>query len=215
MRPSLPPSRLTGGPLMDIIRSCWDHLPSKRPSFKQIVHDVKKMRAQSLSSAGFDSPKPTPILDQWGAQNPYHPRHSPDILPQPLPDDEAVIGSQDLINPFNTLNDVEEGRHLGSALGLNINNDKVGSISKVPMDQGRGESSAAGPTRSNTMSSDTLTSDSSILDQNVLASGYLTPPDLDDMAAQYQNERRYRMLLQHDYHTIRGSFILYLVLQRN
>jgi hypothetical protein len=41
---------------------------------------------------------------------------------------------------------------------------------------------------------------------NALASSYLAP--VDEMAAKYQDERRYRMLLQHDYHTICGYFIL-------
>jgi hypothetical protein len=31
------------------------------------------------------------------------------------------------------------------------------------------------------------------------------------MAEKWQDERRYRMLLQHDYHTIRGFYITFLV----
>jgi hypothetical protein len=48
----------------------------------------------------------------------------------------------------------------------------------------------------------------SIVDPSLLTSSYLAP--LDDMAARYQDERRYRMLLQHDYHTIRESFIPFM-----
>jgi abelson tyrosine-protein kinase 1/abelson tyrosine-protein kinase 2 len=60
------------------------------------------------------------------------------------------------------------------------------------------------------MSSDTVASSVSIVKPSVLESGYLEP--VDEIAAKYQDERRYRMLLQHDYHTIRGSYIAFLVL---
>ena len=42
MRPSLPPSKLLSGHLMNVIRASWDHVPSKRPSFEQIARDLKK-----------------------------------------------------------------------------------------------------------------------------------------------------------------------------
>jgi hypothetical protein len=133
MRPSLPPSHLTSGPLMDTIRSSWDPLPSNRPSFEQIARDMKKLRAgrsaQSLHALVGDSPKPTPILDQWEAQNPYHhPHHrSPDILPQPLPDDESSTRSQDPTTfPFASNNG--ESGHSGSALGLEVGNDTTGLL---------------------------------------------------------------------------------------
>jgi len=53
------------------------------------------------------------------------------------------------------------------------------------------------------MSTNTLTSSASIEpDLSILASRYLSPPDPNDISAKYRNERRYRMLLQHEYHTI-------------
>src|SRR6266849_2593764 len=86
MRPPLPPSSLSCGPLMDVIRSSWDFTPSRRPSFERIARDIKKMRAERLNTfPSGDSPKPAPLLDQWGVHYPYHTHHSPDTLPQPLP----------------------------------------------------------------------------------------------------------------------------------
>jgi hypothetical protein len=76
----------------------------------------------------------------------------------------------------------------------------------------RPNSPATGPTRSSSISSDTLTSSASIVHASVV-SGYVAP--VDDMAAMYQDERRYRMLLQHDYHTTRGSFIPFMALYRH
>jgi abelson tyrosine-protein kinase 1 len=175
---------------MTIIRSSWDFIPSHRPSFEKITRDIKKLRAERLNTfPSGDSPKPAPLLDQWGAHYPYRTHHSPDILPQPLPNSGLM----------DNLHNVEESTiHPGSALGL------VGP--GVP------DLSATGPTRLSSMSSDTVASSLSIVKPSVLASGYLEP--VDEMAAKYQDERRYRMLLQHDYHTIRGSYIPFLVLLR-
>jgi abelson tyrosine-protein kinase 1 len=188
MRPPLPPSSFSYGPLMIIIRSSWDFIPSHRSSFEKIAHDIKKMRAERLNTfPSGDSPKPATLLDQWGAHDPYRIHHSPDILPQPLPNSRPATPLMD-----NAHNIEESAVHPGSALGLDIG-------------LGVQDMSATGPTRSSSMSSDTLASYASIINPSVLSSSYLEP--LDEMAAKYQDERRYRMLLQHDYHTIRGSYI--------
>lgn len=194
MRPPLPPSSFSCGPLMTVIRSSWDFIPSHRPSFEKITRDIKKMRAERLNTfPSGDSPKPAPLLDQWGAHYPYRTHHSPDILPQPLPNSGSPA------TPFmDDLHNVEESAvHPGSALGLDIG-------------PGVPDLSATGPTRSSSMSSDTLASNASIVNPSALASGYLEP--VGEMAAKYQDERRYRMLLQHDYHTIREPYIPFLVL---
>jgi abelson tyrosine-protein kinase 1 len=188
MRPPLPPSSFSCGPLMTTIRSSWDFTPSHRPSFDKVARDIKKMRAERLNTfPSGDSPRPTPLLDQWGAYDPYRTHHSPDILPQPLPNSGPPLME-------NSQNVEESAVHPGSALGLDIGG--------VP------DLSSTGPTRSSSMSSDTLASSVSIVNPSALASSYLEP--VDEVAAKYQDERRYRMLLQHDYHTIRGSYIPFL-----
>jgi hypothetical protein len=85
------------------------------------------MRAERLSTfSTADSPKPA-LLDQWGALNLYCSHHSPDILPQPLPD----VGLP--VTPFmNHLHNEESAGHPGSALGL----DFGGSVSNPPMEKG-------------------------------------------------------------------------------
>src|SRR6266478_4813216 len=138
MRPPIPPSSFSSGPLMDIIRSCWDFLPSRRPSFEKIARDIKKMHSERLNTfPSGDSPKPAPLLDQWGAHNPYRTHHSPDILPQPLPNS----GSPEM-PLMNNSHDVEDSAsHPGSALGLDIGPGALGL-------------SVSGPTRSSSMSSE-------------------------------------------------------------
>lgn len=211
MRPSLPPSQLTTGPLMDVIRLSWDQFPSNRPSFEQIARDIKKLRSgrstPSLGAPSFDSPKPPPILAQWGAQDPYHPHHSPDILPLPLPSGGSSTGHQNSTFPVKSSRDVVGYRE--SALGLDIGNDEARSVSNVHAEQGR---DGTGITRSSSISTDAPSSETyaDIPDQDwrsTLASGFHFPLDPNTIAAKYQNERRYRMLLQHDYHTIRRVFI--------
>jgi abelson tyrosine-protein kinase 1 len=188
LRPQLPPSGFSSGPLTMIIRSSWDFIPSHRPSFKKIARNVKKMRVERLSIyPPGDSPKPIPLLDQWGARYPYHAHHSPDIVPQPLPNS----GSPSM--PL--MDDLQEETTFrpGSALGLDISGPGVPDLS------------ATGHTRSSSMPSNTLASSAgivnpSVFNSSVLAPSYLEP--MDGMADMCQDERRYRMLLQHDYHTI-------------
>ena len=174
---------------MNVIRASWDRDPSNRPSFEKIARELKKQRAE-WSFQSRNSPKMVSLVDEWDAQNPHFLHHSPDILPRPLPGDAELVVTQD--TPV-------------SGLGLDIGEDEVSSLSSVeelsevaPLSQ-----PVATPVAS--MSTNTLTSNASIEpDLSVLASGYLSPPDPDDISAKYRNERRYRMLLQHEYHTIRG-----------
>lgn len=46
--------------------------------------------------------------------------------------------------------------------------------------------------------------DSVVLHESMLESGYLSPIDPNSVASEFMNERRYRMLLQHEYHTTRA-----------
>lgn len=198
MRPSLPPSNFVPGQLMNIIRASWDRIPSNRPSFEVIARDLRKQRtewrsAQGFNSPMFDTPNPTPLVAEWDAQNPHRLHHSPDILPRPLPGDANVNNHQTTT----------------SGLGLDTGEDEVSSLSSVEelsdfvsLSQPQ-PVAATGPASMNTLTSNTSVD----LSLSILASGYLTPRHPDDIAAKYQDERRYRMLLQHEYHTIRGSSV--------
>lgn len=192
MRPSLPPSSLIPGQLMNTIRSSWDRVPSNRPSFEKIARELKKQRAewsaQSVNSPTFDTPRAVPLVVEWDAQNPHRSHHSPDILPRPLPGDSSPVTPHEpqSSGPRPDIPEDEE-----SSLSSVEELSEVAPLSRPverPLDS---------------MSTNTLTSDTGVEpDQSVLASGYLTPLDPDDIAAKYRDERRYRMLLQHDYHTI-------------
>ncbi|KAH9061867.1 hypothetical protein EDB87DRAFT_1716172 [Lactarius vividus] len=186
MRPSLPPSSLIPGQLMNVIRSSWDRDPSNRPAFEKIARDLKKQRAErsihSVNSPTFDTPRPVPLIVEWDAQNPHRSHHSPDILPRPLPGDSSPVMPHD---------------PQSSGLG-HITEDEESSLSSIEELKDVAPLGLVESTSTNTLTSEIDAEP----DQSVLASGYLTPLDPDDIAAKYRNERRYRMLLQHDYHTI-------------
>ena len=182
---------------MNVIRASWDRVPSNRPSFEKIARDLKKQRAE-WSFQNRNSPKMVSLVDEWDAQNPHFLHRSPDILPRPLPGDAELAITQD--TP-------------GSGLGLDIGEDEVSSLSSVEELGEVAPLSQPVATPIDSMSTNTLTSDASIEpDLSVLASGYLSPPDPDDISAKYRDERRYRMLLQHEYHTIRGYPFPFLTL---
>ncbi len=179
---------------MDVIRASWDREPTNRPTFEAIARDLRKHRAerstQSLYSPPADSPRSQPLVTEWVTHHRLH--HSPDILPSELPGDvQGYVVDHDpppLLGP-------------GPGLGLDIGGDGADSLASAE--------EIRQASRQNTWSTDTGTTASVEFDQSIIhASDYLSPPDPDDpddMATMHRDERRYRMLLQHEYFTIRGS----------
>ena len=182
---------------MNIIRASWDRIPSNRPSFEKIVHDLKKQGSEwSFQSPNLsipDTPKIIPVVDEWDSQNSFHFHHSPNILPRPLPGEAEFDVSQNAASGLGLETGEDEVSSLLSVEELN----EVVPLSKLP----------AEPVVSLSDSTNTMSSNTSFKfepDLSILASGYLSPPDLNDISTKYRDERRYRMLLQHEYHTIRG-----------
>ena len=182
---------------MNVIRTSWDRIPLNRPSFEKIVHDLKKQGSewsfQSPNLSISDTPKTIPVVDEWDSQNPFHFHHSPDILPRPLPGEAEFDVSQSPASGLGLETGEDEVSSLLSVEELN----EVVPLSKLP----------AEPVVSLSDSTNTMSSNTSFKfepDLSILASGYLSPPDPNDISAKYRDERRYRMLLQHEYHTIRG-----------
>jgi hypothetical protein len=105
-------------------------------------------------------------------------------LPQPLPD------------------------HTG-ALGLDIGNDGTEPGVTTSFKEERVDPPVKEPLMSSSISTstNTMTSEEGSLYQSILSSDYLCDPDRNSISAKHSDERRYRMLLQHDYHTIRGYFV--------
>ena len=68
-------------PLRELVQACWCSDPSRRPSFTQIVRDMKSIRrnvGQNLDEVS--TPRKLDLVDDKRASRP-----SPDMRPSPLP----------------------------------------------------------------------------------------------------------------------------------
>ncbi|KAI0049057.1 hypothetical protein FA95DRAFT_1538888 [Auriscalpium vulgare] len=187
IRPSLPLTALSRTALGDIVHRCWDRNPQVRPSFEKIAQDIKRLRKE-LGTSPIESPRPPSILLQWDQQDQQHHRPSPDMhpvgLPSTSPKDDIVVGSSSTDATFRT------AKSSLSPTGLELHtHDDVLAGAAVP----------GTPVRERSPSLNTITPDASI--SSARGSGFQSPPPPDDVAASYINERRYRLLLQHEYHT--------------
>ncbi|THH14319.1 hypothetical protein EW146_g5999 [Bondarzewia mesenterica] len=200
MRPSLPLFHLTGSQLKDIIHAAWDFNPAFRPSFRQISKDIEKLRIDTGSSI-LESPRPPKFLDQW-ADQPMRP--SPDMHPVPLPNsptarDDFIVGSVNSTNSSDATFEAAKGR-LSPMHGLGLINPEEYIVEE---DISHASKFSARTSRSSTSLPNTMfdesTSESSLIVQPSIE--YDSPPPLDERMVQIRDERRYRMLLQHDYHT--------------
>ncbi|TFK33765.1 kinase-like domain-containing protein [Crucibulum laeve] len=61
-RPSYPSYRVQSLGIVDILHSCWDASPSKRPTFESLVHDLNRLCGFSGSQTSGSSPSPLIIV---------------------------------------------------------------------------------------------------------------------------------------------------------
>lgn len=197
MRPSLPLTRLSNSPLTNIIHAAWDAKPRRRPSFKRISQDLEKLKVEAGSSV-VESPRPPRFVDQW-ADSPT--RASPDMHPISLPSfppkDDLGVGSLSSPAVSNTTLETARGRSLSPVPGLGLTHTDGRPLDDPPhVLQPRGS-------RASTISFPDITPDESASEtsQIIPYTGYDSPPLADEVTAHARDERRYRMLLQHEYHT--------------
>ena len=217
MRPSLPLTRLSNSPLTNIIHAAWDAKPRRRPSFKRISQDLEKLKVEAGSSV-VESPRPPRFVDQW-ADSPT--RASPDMHPISLPGfprelpslpflicmkklrppfpakDDLGVGSLSSPAVSDTTLETARGRSLSPVPGLGLTHTDGRPLDDPPhVLQPRGS-------RASTISFPDITPDESASEtsQIIPYTGYDSPPLADEVTAHARDERRYRMLLQHEYHT--------------
>ncbi|KAI0317882.1 hypothetical protein OF83DRAFT_1171602 [Amylostereum chailletii] len=196
-RPNLPLIPLSGTSFSNTIHACWQRDPRMRPPFAQIARDIQVLRSEIGVVA--ESPRPPSLLSQWELEVPHRP--SPDLRPVALPNvsavqDDMVVGSASTDGTFVTASSgLEAARRTSRGHGPEDDAD-------VPLVTVRSRSSSLTTLRTgSSLLEDSGLEDSMLLQGSLVSSGYLSPPDPDDLAAGFVNERRYRMLLQHDYHT--------------
>ncbi|KAI0027345.1 hypothetical protein K488DRAFT_74612 [Vararia minispora EC-137] len=193
-RPNLP---LVTGPLYTILQAAWARDPRARPPFARIARELKVLRERSGTVVA-ESPRRAPlsvVLDEEA-----HRRHaaSPSMRPRELPEaqddlvvrtsssDDTYLAAESDFDSSTTTTASISGRstvHADDAL-----DDLAGSVPSIR-------------TLRSSISSGSMPDDIAPLEDSVSASEYLPPLEHTGRATSIMNERRYRLLLQHDFHT--------------
>ncbi|KAG7086098.1 hypothetical protein E1B28_003613 [Marasmius oreades] len=210
-RPTIPQTRFSTAALQGIIQACWEKDPFLRPAFSQVARDLKKLRKNGDSSAPEDvmSPRMPESMD-YG-----HSRPSPDMRPIPLP---SVTPPRDSSLPvlgnspgstsdasFRTARERDLSYSPPITTSAYHREDSASCTSRVQMP----EPVIYTPSAPSSATSSIFTSDPSTRSEtdSIFAlghppeyDGYDSPPPLDSRLAEARDERRYRMLLVHDFH---------------
>ncbi|KAJ6587171.1 hypothetical protein DFH09DRAFT_1308232 [Mycena vulgaris] len=227
-RPSIPPSRFNTPGLQEILRICWHKDPFVRPGFSKIVRDVKQLRKSFCGPSSNPEDIPSPRIPDWQDADDdytYTSRPSPDMHPIPLPGDSPPrnLGSFPFFggsSPHSTAtNSLNTSFHTARDTSQSPD-DSVANLSNslIHASLSYKEDTVATPrthmteevhfTPSNRNSTSFLASipqlNPSEEDLNHLLLGNRdgndSPPPADDRMAQLRNERRYRLLLGHEFH---------------
>ncbi|OSC98358.1 hypothetical protein PYCCODRAFT_1480695 [Trametes coccinea BRFM310] len=180
VRPEPPLQRVWSLQLAEMLHACWHRDPAVRPPFAKIDHDVRQLRARYGSDVR-DSPIPPRHAE---LEEEMHARKSPDMHPIPLP----------LLPPDTTASFIEEESVPSADTSYRT---AVGELSVSTTAQ----SEAQGPLPASSRSSSRASSSLQDSDRVELEfPRHVSPPPPDEQAQNVRNERRYRMLLQHEFH---------------
>ena len=203
--------------LQDILRACWSTKPTQRPAFSKVVKDFKQLRNNSGQEV-VESPR-IPVIEEESETTSYP---SPDMRPTSFPE-HLQAADNDLCELFSSpifflsLLTCEKADDILPHLG-NIFQDpqQISGSSDVPHsestvsteDMKKPELVMYTPAHSSRSSSIITPPSSSSSEEHPNVIDYDScdsPPPIDEKIANIWNERRYRLLLTHDYHPSRRS----------
>ncbi|KAJ7772628.1 hypothetical protein DFH07DRAFT_167310 [Mycena maculata] len=228
-RPTITPSRYYTSGLQEVLRVCWHKDPLVRPPFSKIAKDLKQLRKSFCGPASIPEDIPSPRIPDWQDTDddyPYASRPSPDMHPIPLPGDSpphnlgsfsffggssspASTAANSLNTSFHTARDTSQTpddsvANLSNALihaSLSYKEDTVATprthmTEEVIFTPSSRNSSLA------TSSIPQLNPSEEDLNHLLLGNrdGAESPPPANERMAQLRNERRYRLLLNHEFH---------------
>ncbi|KAF4568598.1 hypothetical protein EYR40_009997 [Pleurotus pulmonarius] len=209
-RPPVPPSRYVTPALEELLREAWHHDPTIRPPFSKLVSDLKQIR-KAFGNGGEEaiSPAMSDHLELEPKQRP-----SPDMHPIPLPYTSPprtqfldALGlspaSSEAGSSFRTARDISSSPPSSYPYHFDRSEEALGSGPMAMPEPTLYNTVSSTRTLSRDPSDDEGTSPSTTSDENLAVwhySGYDTPPPIDERLKQMRNERRYRMLLTHDFH---------------
>ena len=197
MRPEVPLLRMWSQPLSEILRLCWNQDPHVRPSFEEIDRQVQQLRARFGADVK-ESPVPRHSVIEKMVK-----RKSPDMHPIPLPllprrshPTLLTLHVSDSYAADTTASFVEVGSVPSTDVSFITATDMTSSQSHSDHDEPKtGESS-----RSSSRTSSSLLESQT---EHIEFPRHVSPPPPDERAQNLRDERRYRMLLQHEFHPSR------------
>ncbi|KAJ7141695.1 hypothetical protein C8R43DRAFT_586859 [Mycena crocata] len=216
-RPKIPPTRFNSPGLQELLRVCWDRDPAVRPPFAKIVKETKALRkAAELPVEGLDdlaSPPISPRGPDWReVENSSTSKPSPDMHPIPLPPNPPPTKTPPMDVPgsfpfpgksVSPDPSSSESYHTVSQSwppsgGLISHREDTVSLSgsDAPEPVVYTSSSRASSIFTPSTKSSSVEDLTNLLDY----SGYESPMPADEAIAEIRNERRYRLLLAHDFH---------------
>lgn len=220
-RPNLPHTRASSPVFTALINACWAQDPAARPSFKQIAIELKQLRERSGSHIEeVDSPRLR--AESWVESEPTRP--SPDMRPIPLPNSTckrivllSCFFSDDsvaMIDPgFIFRNSPSSEGSFQTAAGDMSTSPgqstfqprlRTPDSSEIKMPEPVIYTPSVNTSQASSIFDSSGRSLSSILEDVVPEyDGYESPPPANDRIAEIRNERRYRLLLAHEFHPSR------------
>ncbi|KAJ6608478.1 hypothetical protein B0H10DRAFT_1815660 [Mycena sp. CBHHK59/15] len=205
-RPKIPPTRFDSPALQELLRVCWDRDPAIRPPFSKIVKDAKALRkAAELPFGGFDD-LPSPRTPDWReADNQARP--SPDMHPIPLPqtapkDVPSFPCSGPSVSPAPSSGESYHTVSQSWPPEGGLVSHREDTVSSSGTDAPEHVVYTSSSRASSIFTPSTKSSSVEDLSDCLLADlgGYESPMPADERIAEIRNERRYRLLLVHDFH---------------
>ncbi|KAJ7276508.1 hypothetical protein B0H12DRAFT_1227628 [Mycena haematopus] len=211
-RPTIPPSRFNTPALQALLRVCWDKEPTIRPPFSNIVKEAKQLRkAAELPFEGFSdlaSPPVSPRGPNW--PDVENARPSPDMHPVPLPKTTTTPPMRVPSFPFPGNSVSPEPSSIDSYHTVSQSWPPAGGLYSHQEDTVSSSGSegpepvvySASSRASSIFTPSTKSSSVDDLTDMLLGdySGYESPMPANERISEIRNERRYRILLMHDFH---------------
>ncbi|KAF7317864.1 Protein kinase domain-containing protein [Mycena kentingensis (nom. inval.)] len=216
-RPQIPASRYTTPALETLLRACWNEDPSARPAFSRIVKEAKQLRRDAeLPFTGFGddlaSPPTSPMRPDWQDYEGAGSRPSPDMHPVPLPKTPPMdvpvpfpahghgpSPEPSSIDSYHT--SMSHGQSPPSGEHFIAHREDTVSSSGTAVPEPVVYSTTSSSRTSSIFTPSTKSSSVDDLRDLLLGdSGYDSPAPMDERVAEIRNERRYRMLLVHEFH---------------
>ncbi|KAF9462806.1 hypothetical protein BDZ94DRAFT_1260375 [Collybia nuda] len=206
-RPPIPNTRFNTPALQELLRLCWHNDPAVRPPFATIVKDVRVMRKSIGQVEETISPTIQEVPELWEQ---YYSRPSPDMRPSPLPipfgtpprDTVAdfLAGSPDSYADGSSFRTAREQSHSPPHPSHLSHLEETVSSSQIRMPVPVFYTPSAASSRASSLFTHTPSTQSEENLNLVNYEGYDSPPPADERLAEIRNERRYRMLLSHQFH---------------